>query len=136
MGDCDMSTTKKYIEIKDTQPPMKRCFFAFNNKQFEEAKARVGISPDEQVYHAGLGLYGTKDGIDAYLKAVDGNSARIPKECDPQDVYEYEFDNHECRFVGDDMEAIKLVVSYFGEDAAKTVKRHNGCALMDIENLF
>ncbi len=131
-----MNTIKTYLEIKAAYPPMNRCFFAFNNQQFDDGKVKSGISSDEKIYHAGAGLYGTKDGLEAYMNGIDANLARIPKECNPQDVYEYEFDNHECHYMHDDTEAIKLVVSYFGEDVAKTVKRHGGCVCANIDDLF
>jgi len=53
-----------------------------------------------------------------------------------KNIYDYEFGNYECDYIGDDTEAIKLVVSYFGEERAKTVKRKNGCAISNIDNLF
>jgi hypothetical protein len=131
-----MDTINTYLEIKAVYPPMKHCFFAFNNQQFADGKAQSGILHDEKIYHVGSGLYGTKNGLEAYMRGIDENLARIPKECNPQDVYEYEFDNHECRFIHDDTAAIKLVTSYFGEDIAKTVKRHGGCICTNINDLF
>ncbi len=72
--------------------------------------------------------------MDEYVKGIDANLARIPRECDPQDVYDYEYANHECGYCHEDTEAIKLVVSYFGQEIAKTVKRRNVCVA--IEELF
>lgn len=131
-----MSTVDKYVKIKEAYPPMVRCFFAFSDKQFGEGKIKSGILPDEKIYAAGAGLYGTRDGLDAYMKGIDDNLARIPKECNPQDVYDYEFNNHECGYLHDDTEAIKLVTSYFGEELAKTVNRRSGCVCADIDELF
>jgi hypothetical protein len=128
-----MSTKEKYIEIKNTRPEMHKCFFAFGNEQFEEGKAKAGILPDEEVFHYRAGLYGTKEGLKEYVKSLAAINARIPKECDPQDVYDYEYANHECGNMGDDTEAINLVVAYFGKRAG-TVMRQNGW--VDIDDLF
>lgn len=129
-----MNTTQVYISIKGTYPEMHECFFAFGNEQFEQGKRLARIPDDAKIYHAGAGLYGTNDGLTRYFKELDGILARIPKECNPQDVYNYEFDNHECDYQQNDADAIKLVVSYFGEEIAKTVERC--CACTKINDLF
>jgi hypothetical protein len=37
----------------------------------------------------------------------------------------YEYENYECDYVGNDEEAIKLVLDIFGRDRARLIKRRN-----------
>jgi hypothetical protein len=129
-----MSTIGNYIKIKDTYPEMGGCFYAFSNAQFAEGMKQMGIAAGTKIYSGGAGLYGTREGLDKYFKELDEILARIPKECAPQDVYNYEFGNHECGWTQNDTDAIKLVAAYFGEEIAKTIERR--CACVSIDNLF
>jgi hypothetical protein len=117
------STTKRYMEITDEQAPLNKCFFAFSKCQFEQGKAEAGIRDDEKIYQDNYGLYGTKEGLEAVYAFYEERSKRIAAECNPQDVYDYEWANHECMITYDDEEAIQIVIDLFGEDRAKTVKR-------------
>lgn len=59
---------------------------------------------------------------DAFKKMFE----QTAKECDPQEVYFYEFDNHESMVAWDgDYDAIKVVIDIFGVDVARKVKRYN-----------
>ncbi len=129
-----MSTIERYKEITGFFPEMRKCFFAFGDKQFEEGKASAGIQPGEKIYSYGAGLFGTREGVEEYFAGIDASRARIQQECNPQEVYDYEYTNHECGFSHEDTDAIRLVISYFGEQVARTVKRHN--AWKSIDDLF
>ena len=111
-----------YQEIKEKQAPMIECFFAFSNEQYYEAIKENNLQ-DKKIYKSNYGLFGTKEGIDQFLAFYDNLSKEIAENCKPQDVYNYEFSNYECDYVCDDSEAIKIVISYFGKEKAKTVKR-------------
>jgi len=121
-----------YKEIKNRQPELHECFFAFSNKQFEEGVKKVGIE-GKKIYRGIGGLYGTHEGIKQLYDFYDSLGTEITRICSPQEVYDYEFANHECDYVGDDTEAIKIVASYFNEDKVKTVKRH--CAHVRVDDL-
>lgn len=123
----------RYIEIRNEQPVMRECFYAFSNSQMKEGIENTGIE-GKKIYSGGNGLYGTKEGIKELFGYYDNQRTRIKEECDPQQVYNYEYDNHECGWLHDDTEAIKIIVLYFGEERAKEVKRRNGYA--DIDSLF
>ena len=118
-----------YKELKDIEIPLDGCFYAFSNQQFAEGLKKLGISLEDakkMIYRGNYGLYGTREGLTAYNAAIKENSTRIATECDPQEVYDYEFYNHECGYINDDTEAMMIVIAYFGEDKARTVKRMHG----------
>lgn len=112
---------------------MEECFFAFSNSQFAEGIKKMGLE-NKKILDGGMGLYGTKEGIKKFMDFYDNNTKEVAENCDPQQVYDYEHDNHECSYTNDDREAIKIVVCTFGEEIAKTVKRRHG--YMAIDNLF
>ncbi len=113
---------ENYQEIKNMQPTLKDCFFAFSEEQMKIGIEKFNLH-DKKVYSGGMGLYGTKEGIKALMLDYDRLSAEITNKCDPQEVYNYEFYNHECSYTCEDTEAMQLVISYFGIEKAKTIKR-------------
>lgn len=113
----------KYTDIKDIQPELVDCFFAFNTQQFNEGYEYIGRY--KKLCRMQGGLYGTREGIDKLMADYDAISKRIGLECDPQEVYEYEHDNHECGYTNDDSEAMKICISYFGEEKAALIQRHH-----------
>ncbi len=117
------STKQRYYELSHEHAPLHKCFFAFSETQFEDGRKEAGIGEDEKIYQDSCGLYGTKEGLEAVFTFYKDRRKRIAAECKPQDVYDYEFLNHECELTYDDEEAIQLVIDYFGEERAKTVKR-------------
>jgi hypothetical protein len=121
-----------YSQLKNQQPELFECFFAFSNSQHEEGIAKHNLQ-DKKILRSDGGLFGTQEGIKKLYDDYEAIIKQITENCQPQDVYDYEFINHECSYVGDDEEAIKYVVSYFGDDKAKLVKRR--FAVTKIENL-
>lgn len=114
---------KNYEQIKDQQPVLFECFFAFSKEQFDEGLKKAGIK-DKKILSGGSGLYGTKEGITKLLSDYEKIDTEIAENCDPQDVYNYEFGNHECSYTNHDEEPIAIVIRIFGEERAKKVKRH------------
>lgn len=111
----------KYEEIKNRQPKLVECFFAFSKKQYEEG-IRTKQLEGKKVFSAGFGgLYGTEEGIEALSDFYDNISREIAEKCTPEEVYKYEYANHECEYTGDDSEALKIVILYFGADRAREV---------------
>ncbi len=101
------------------------CFFAFDGKQLEEGLTRIGKTKD-QVRSFGNGLIGTKEGFARYLEFIEKQNERIANECDPQEVYFDESNNHECMIAYEgDTAAIELVMDIFGNEIAKSLTRYN-----------
>lgn len=111
-----------YQEIKNIQPELVECFFAFDKKQYEEGIAKFNLEGKKILRGVG-GLFGTQEGIQKLYDDYNAITKRITAECNPQDVYDYEFGNHECSYVGDDAEAMKIVISHFEPEQYNEVKR-------------
>jgi hypothetical protein len=124
-----------YQDIKNQQPILRDCFFAFSTQQFEEGIAKHNLE-GQKIYRGMSGLYGTESGIKELLNFYSDVNDRIAKECNPQEVYDYEFDNHECSITCDDTDAMMIIVSTFTEEQVKNVKRKNGYLNLSIEELF
>lgn len=123
----------KYTDIKEQQPVLEDCFWAFSNEQF--AAGRKVIGEDKKILRGPYGLYGTHEGMAKLMAFYDNLNKQIAEQCDPQEVYNYEYGNHECGYTNDDREAIAIVLSIFGMDKTITVKRKNKCySLSEIEN--
>ena len=114
----------KYQEIKNIQAPLIECFFAFSNSQFEQGVKENNLE-NKKILSAGNGLYGTKEGITNFIGFYDNLSKKIGEQCNPQDVYNYEYANHECGYTNDDTEVIKICLGYFTETQCKEIKRKN-----------
>lgn len=121
-------TIDRYIELKNDQPKGEGVFFAFNKKQFDEGVDELikkgQFQPGGKLLSAGGGMYGTKEGLDKFFEYYEEREEIIKKECDPQEVYFYEYNNHECmiNWYGD-KEAIEIVSDYWGKDVAKSIVR-------------
>ncbi len=130
-------TLARYKELKNeiVNTPLKEfsMFVAFSREQFAQGLEDIGESEDN-IYHYYAGIYGTKEGIKNYIRFQEKVDERKAEECDPQEVYCYEYNNYECclGFEGD-KEAIEVVVSLFGKERAKEIKRFN--AFVDIDEL-
>ena len=125
-------TLRRYSELKEemSNAPMEEfgIFFAFSNEQFEEGYAELvrngKLKDGEKVVRTIGGGFAVKGATERLLAYYDGIEAKIKAECDPQEVYWYEYNNHECCIAYDgDLDAIRMVIDIFGRDAAEKVKR-------------
>ena len=139
-GGCDGNlwykgdtTIDRYIELdtklSDTDYP--GIFFAFTDDAMKKGIKSIGFDPDNKESWKGKifnyrklapGLFGTKEGLTNMLDAMDRIRKQIASECDPQEIYIHEYNNHECQYTDDSL-AYERVLSIFGEDVAKQIKR-------------
>lgn len=133
-------TIKRYRELRDEQSKVNvhryDVFFAFSNSQFEEGLKKIRPLKDgEKLVRIGGGGFGTKDGAERLFKFYEEIDAKIKAECDPQEVYFYEYNNNESMISYDgDTEAIKIVVGLWDEDVARNLIRYD--ATMSVDSLF
>jgi hypothetical protein len=111
-----------YQQIKNEQPILRNCFFAFSKEQFNEGIAKHNLE-GQKIYQAKGGLYGTHEGISELMNFYSELDNRIANECDPQEVYDYELDNHECSITCDDTNVMLAVMQTFGWKECTKIKR-------------
>lgn len=131
-------TIKRYREIRDQHPNADEygVFFAFSKEQFDEGYRHIvelGHIKDGDKIAGGLGgSFGTKEGLDKFFKFYEDRETPIRDECDPQEVYFYEYNNHESQIAWDgDLEAIKIIIDIWGADIARNIKRFNASMTVD-----
>lgn len=135
--DCDgaiymrnAKTVGRYLEISQEHPDLYElgCFAAFNDKQFKEGRTacieRGSMTEDSEIFHYHAGIFGTKEGIIKMCEFYQGKINRIVAECEPQEVYFYEYNNHECMIAYDgDLDVIRIIADYWGEEVARQIVR-------------
>lgn len=111
-------------------------FWAFDQKQFDEAHNRLVkkgiIGESDQVFKGPAGAFGTIKAFKAWIEAHKEFKKSVKEECDPQEVYFYEFNNHESQIDYEgDLSAIQLIADFYGVDVAKTIKRRRNFYTID-----
>ena len=101
------------------------CFFAFSNAQFAEGLKKIRpLKEGEKLVCVGAGMYGTRDGVDKFFASYHEIDNRIKQECDPQEVYFYEYNNHESMISWDgDAEPFKIITRIWGKEVAASIVR-------------
>ncbi len=111
----------------ENEAPMEGCFFAFSNEQFKEGYEQIKhlLGENERIVSVGngTGLYGIRKYINRFFDFYNNKEKLIREQCDPQEVYYYEWNNYEVCITGDDEKAIKIIIDIWGEEVAKTIKR-------------
>lgn len=124
-------TISVYREMRyENQAPEGEYFFAFSEKQFEEGIKRCN---DKKVYSAGHGMFGTMEGLDKYFEFCNNKEKIIRESCNPQEVYYWEYNNHECMFdpYEGDAEPMRLIIDIWGKDIAHKIHRYSDVYSID-----
>lgn len=124
-------TINEYYKLKyENHAPEGEYFFAFSDKQFEEGMKKLN---GKKVYRVKYGLFGTKEGLDKYFEYYNNKDKVIAERCNPQEVYYWEFNNHECMLDSyeGDRAAIEIILHTWGVDVARKIKRYSDVYELD-----
>lgn len=94
-------------------------FFAFSQEQFDEGYndlVKRGLIKDgDKVKRFGGGAFGILGGMKRWMEEAHAIDRQIAEECDPYEVYLYEYNNYECCIDWDgDQRAVERVIRLFG----------------------
>lgn len=114
-------------------------FFAFSKEQFEEGYARLVkagyIKDGEKVTRGYYGMFGVFSEMLRYMEFYKNKDKEVAEKCDPQEVYWYEWRNHECNIDWDgDRPAMEHVIRIFGVARARKITRVRG--MYDIDEII
>lgn len=140
MSYSNAKTLLRYKELCEerSKVDMKQfdCFFAFTNEQFERGlKSIRPLKEGEKLIRLCGGGFATKDGAERLSEYYRSIEEKIKQECDPQEVYCYEYNNYEsCIAYDGDANAIRLIIDYWGEEVARKIVRKS--AFYSLEHLL
>lgn len=136
-------TLKHYSELCEKQHtlPVKEwgIFFAFSNEQFDEGYndlvKRGFIKDGDKVKRFGGGAFGTTEAMKRWVEEASAIDNQIKTECDPYEVYLYEYNNYECCIDWDgDQRAVEHVLRLYGLDRTRealTGRRMRKCGELE-----
>lgn len=135
-------TLDTYHNLKyGTEPDINKygVFFAFNKEQFEEGYNKLVkagyIKDGEKVTRGYYGMFGVFSEMLRYMDWYKNKDKEIAELCDPQEVYWYEWRNHECNIDWDgDKPAMEHVINIFGIERARKIRRMR--ALYEIDEII
>lgn len=125
-------TIKTYRRLRwEEQPDLTamEVFFAFSNEQFNEGvkslTKRGFITDKSEIKRGPAGSFGTLESLTKMMDWYDEQDKKVKAECDPQEVYFWEFNNHETPYGWDgDIEIMKIIVTTWDYDTAVGLKRY------------
>lgn len=131
-------TLETYQQLKyENHAPMEGCFFAFSNERFNEGYEKIKhlLGENEKIVCVdNIGLFGKRECVDKFFDFYHNKNKLIKEQCDPQEVYYYEWNNHEICYAHDDEEVIQIIIDIWGVEVAKTIKRI--CGAQTVEQIL
>ena len=130
-------TLKRYNEITDEMYHHTHPETCWEFENFENVKKKLSpyLKEGEKIISFGGGGFATPKGFKMMMEYYDNVDKRIAAECDPQEVYWYEYNNHECPInMEGDTEPMKIILRIYGEEIARKIVRKN--KLMTVDQLL
>ena len=120
------NTLKRYAEIREKTRTFhhKGMTYAFGEKQTKEAldRLRPQLKEGEKILYNSYGMLATPEAYEAWKQALNEEREAVARECDPAEVYAYEYNNHESMYSDDEI-PFGIVCDYFGKERASKIKR-------------
>lgn len=127
-------TLDKYEAIRDEQYKHHHpeVVWEFSDVKRVLSELKPLLNEGEKIINFTNGGFATPKGLklmEEYWASID---QRIREECDPQEVYYYEYNNHEsCINMEGDTDAIEIILNIYGEEIARSIKRYSKCLTID-----
>lgn len=114
-------------------------FFAFDTKGVNEGidtlRKRGLLKEGEKIFNYGCGCFGIEGSFEKRLEFINERKRRMIEECDPYEVYVYEYNNFECCIDYDgDQRAVEAVLGIYGLERTKAAlegRRFNKCGTIE-----
>lgn len=88
-------------------------FYAFSKEQFEKGMKECGYKKSGHLLKDGMGGFGTKEAFDERRRFYKEVEKEIRLNCTPDEIFEFEWWNHECGYTYDYSEALAITRDYF-----------------------
>ena len=113
-----MPRQNKYTELKDEYSKYHNdgIEYVFGQDQWRDYLKRHNLTEEQAkatLIGDGFGGIGTKEAFKARDEYFDSVTKKISEQCNPDEIFEYEYWNHECGYTGDWSEALKITKAYF-----------------------
>lgn len=88
-------------------------FYAFDDEQFKRGLEKCGYTSETKILKDGFGGFGTREAFDRRHQFYKDTEEKIKRDCTPEEIFSFEYWNHECGYSYDYSEALEIVQLYF-----------------------